>query len=83
MEELVGDGRIAGRVGALDEAFPAAVGVIEHAHDAHDGKAAAGLLGAGLRIFELVGFGVVELQSAAVGGFDGMSLIGVLLADPS
>ena len=81
MEKLVGDGGIVGRVGALDEAFPAAVGVVEHAHDAHDGEAATGLLGAGLGIFKLVGCGVIEFERAAVDGFDDVSLIGILRAD--
>ena len=46
-----------------------------------DGEAAAGLLGGGLGIFGLVVFGVVELEAAAVDGFDDMPPVGVLRAD--
>ncbi len=45
-----------GGVGAVGEVSPAAVGVVEHAHGAHDGEAASGLLATGLGVFELVGF---------------------------
>ena len=75
MEELVGDSRIVGRVGAVHEAFPTAVGEVDHTHDAHDREAAAGLLGSRLGVFELVGFGVVQLRGAAVDGFDDVPLI--------
>lgn len=60
MAQLAKDRRLMGALRAFDDVFPAAVGVIEHAHDAHERKAAAGFLAGGLRIYQLVGAGVVE-----------------------
>jgi len=68
---------------AVGEVFPSAVGMVEHSHDAHDGKAATGLLTCRLGIFHLVLLGVVERHGAAVDGFDDVAVVGVLRPDPS
>lgn len=81
MEQLAEDGRVVRALQAFDEVFPAAVGVVEHAHDAHDGKSAAGFLAGGLGVFQLVCRSVVEYEGAAVDGLDDVPLIGVLGPD--
>jgi hypothetical protein len=71
-----------GGVLTFNEVFPAAVGVVEHSHDAHDGKATAELLIGGLGIFGLVFRSVVSYQGAAVDGLDDVPAVGVLGANP-
>lgn len=83
MEQFAEDGGVVGTLLAFDEVFPAAVSVVEHTHNAHDGKSAAWLLTGGLGILGLVGGGVVECKGAAVDGLDDVPLIGVFGSNTS
>ena len=57
--------RIAGH-----ESFPSTMAEVDHAVDAHDGKAATLLLTRGLRVGFLIGLGVHELHRTAVDGLE-------------
>lgn len=66
VEELEVDGRVVGALLAFGEVLPAPMGVVEHAHDAHEREAATLFLGGGLRVFGLVFLGVVKGHGAAI-----------------
>ena len=79
--EACGPPRVVRTLDADGKVLPAPMGVIENAHDAHDRKAAAGLLRRGLRVDRLVLNRVIELHGASVQRFDHQALVFVLLAD--